>query len=162
MNYYLQSVVPSEMPPSWSTAALQAQAVAARTYAAYEMAHQASGSSYDVCDSTSCQVYKGLAGYTSSGTLVPHENSRHHGGRQPRPAGLGVFYGGAPAFTQFGSSNGGQTVASSLAYQVSQGRPLRQRAVRQLEPVDHLAVDQQDRERVPDHRHPQGAAHRQA
>ena len=122
MNYYLQSVVPSEMPPSWSTAALETQAVAARTYAAYEMAHQASGSLYDVCDSTSCQVYKGLAGYTSSGTLVPYENSATTSAVSAT-SGLGVFYGGAPAFTQFGSSNGGQTVASSLAYQVSKADP---------------------------------------
>ncbi len=68
MDYYLQGVVPSEMPSSWSSTALQVQAVAARTYAAYEMAHQPAGSAFDLCDSTSCQVYKGLAGYTSSGT----------------------------------------------------------------------------------------------
>jgi len=122
MNYYLQSVVPSEMPPSWSPAALETQAVAARTYAAYEMAHRASGSSYDLCDSTACQVYKGLAGYTSSGTLVPHENAASTAA-VTATNGLGVFYGGAPAFTQFGSSNGGQTAASSLAYQVSKVDP---------------------------------------
>ena len=34
MHSYLQSVVPPEMPPCWSTTALQVQAVAARTYAA--------------------------------------------------------------------------------------------------------------------------------
>ena len=123
MDYYLQSVVPSEMPPSWSPAALQVQAVAARTYAAYEIAHQAAGSAYDLCDSTACQVYKGLAGYTSSGTLVPHENSASSTSAVTATTGLGVFYGGAPAFTQFGSSNGGQTVASSLAYQVSKADP---------------------------------------
>ena len=122
MDYYLQSVVPSEMPPSWSAAALQVQAVAARTYAAYEMAHQAAGSAYDLCDSTACQVYKGLAGYTSSGTLVPHENASSTAA-VTATSGLAVFYGGAPAFTQFGSSNGGQTVASSLAYQVSTADP---------------------------------------
>ena len=122
MNYYLQSVVPSEMPPSWSAAALQVQAVSARTYAAYEMAHQASGSAYDLCDSTACQVYKGLAGYTSSGTLVPHEYTASTNA-VTATSGLGVFYGGAPAFTQFSSSNGGQTAASSLAYQVSKADP---------------------------------------
>ena len=122
MNYYLQSVVPSEMPPSWSAAALETQAVAARTYAAYEMAHQASGSLYDLCDSTACQVYKGLAGYTKTGTTVPYENSASTAA-VTATSGLGVYYGGAPAFTQFGSSNGGQTVASSLAYQVSKEDP---------------------------------------
>ena len=86
------------------------------------MAHQASGSAYDLCDSTACQVYKGLAGYTSSGTLVPHENASSTAA-VTATSGLGVFYGGVPAFTQFGSSNGGQTVASSLAYQVSKADP---------------------------------------
>jgi SpoIID/LytB domain protein len=122
MDYYLQSVVPSEMPPSWSPAALQVQAVAARTYAAYEIDHQPAGSAYDLCDSTSCQVYKGLAGYTSGGTLVPHEYAASTAAVSAT-TGLGVFYGGVPAFTQFGSSNGGQTVASSLAYQVSKADP---------------------------------------
>ena len=80
------------------------------------------GSAYDLCDSTACQVYKGLAGYTSSGTLVPHEYTASTAA-VTATTGLGVFYGGAPAFTQFGSSNGGQTVASSLAYQVSKADP---------------------------------------
>ena len=122
MNYYLQSVVPSEMPPSWAAPALQSQAVAARTYAAYEMAHQAAGTPYDLCDSTACQVYKGLAGITSSGTVVPYENSATTAA-VGATSGLGVYYGGAVAFTQFGSSNGGQTVASSLPYQVSKPDP---------------------------------------
>ena len=122
MNYYLQSVVPSEMSPSWPATALQVQAVSARTFAAYQAAHQPLGSAYDVCDSTYCQVYRGLAGYTASGTLVPHEASTSTAAIAAT-SGLGVFYGGAPALTQFGSSNGGQTVASSLAYQVSKADP---------------------------------------
>jgi SpoIID/LytB domain protein len=122
MNYYLQGVVPSEMSASWPATALQVQAVSARTFAAYEAAHQPAGSAFDVCDSTSCQVYRGLAGYTASGTLVPHEYSTSTAA-VTATSGLGVFYGGAPALTQFGSSNGGQTVASSLAYQVSKADP---------------------------------------
>ncbi len=122
MNYYLQSVVPSEMPASWPATALQVQAVAARTYAAYEMAHRPAGSAFDLCDSTSCQVYTGLAGYTAGGALVPHERATSTAA-VTATNGLGVFYGGAPAFTQFTSSNGGQTVASSLAYQVSKADP---------------------------------------
>ena len=122
MNYYLQSVVPSEMPSSWPATALQVQAVSARTFAMYELLHQPTGSAFDVCDSTSCQVYRGLAGYTASGTLVPHEYATSTAAVAATD-GLGVFYGGAPALTQFTSSNGGQTVASSLAYQVSKADP---------------------------------------
>ena len=144
MQYYLQSVVPSEMPPSWSAAALQVQAVAARTFAAYEIAHQPAGTPYDTCDSTACQVYKGLAGYSTSGTLTPFETTATTAAVSAT-SGLGVFYGGALALTQFSSSNGGQTVASSLPYQVSKVDPYDDGPVRQLEPVDHDAVDQQDR-----------------
>ena len=123
LNYYLQSVVPSEMPPSWSANALQTQAVAARTYALYQRAHQPSGSLFDTCDSTSCQVYKGLAGYSSTGGgLTPYENSSSTAA-VAATSGLAVYYGGSPALTEFSSSNGGQTVRSSIPYQVSKADP---------------------------------------
>jgi SpoIID/LytB domain protein len=122
MQYYLQSVVPSEMPASWSAQALGAQAVAARTYAMYQRAHQPSGSLFDTCDSTACQVYSGLAGYTANGTLVPHENAASTKAVADTN-GRGVYYNGAPALTEFSSSNGGYTVASSIPYQVSKADP---------------------------------------
>ena len=46
------------MPAPWSPDAVQAQAVAARTYAAYERAHPLTAH-YQICDTTSCQVYGG-------------------------------------------------------------------------------------------------------
>ena len=59
---YLQGL--SEMPRSWPLAALQAQVVAARTYAIYELTHpRASGRSlgYDICSTDQCQVYRGVS-----------------------------------------------------------------------------------------------------
>ena len=52
-----------EVPPSWPTAALQAQAIAARTYAAHkafagEARWRAVGA--DICATSTCQVYRGL------------------------------------------------------------------------------------------------------
>ena len=38
MDEYVKGVVPREMPTSWETAAVRAQAVAARTYAAFDRA----------------------------------------------------------------------------------------------------------------------------
>ncbi len=61
METYLRGVVPAEMPASWSAEAVKAQAVAARTYAAKLRAGVSSGSIYDLCDTTSCQVYRGVA-----------------------------------------------------------------------------------------------------
>jgi SpoIID/LytB domain protein len=122
LNYYLQSVVPSEMPPSWSRAALEVQAVAARTFALREKSQKGSGALYDTCDSTVCQVYKGLAGYSSTGVVTPYENAATTAA-VTATSGIGLLYGGAPALTQFSSSNGGQTVDSPLSYQVSKADP---------------------------------------
>jgi hypothetical protein len=52
-----------EVPPSWPAAALQAQAIAARTYAAHKVASgdapwRAVGA--DICATPRCQVYRGL------------------------------------------------------------------------------------------------------
>ena len=52
-----------EVPPSWPAAALQAQAIAARTYAAHkalagEARWRAVGA--DICATSTCQVYRGL------------------------------------------------------------------------------------------------------
>lgn len=55
---YLRGVLPREMSPSWPEAALQAQAVAARTYALYHMIKRAT-ESWDVYSTTSSQVYGG-------------------------------------------------------------------------------------------------------
>ncbi|MGQ9676773.1 MAG: SpoIID/LytB domain-containing protein [Chloroflexota bacterium] len=54
---YLRGVVPSEMPPSWHVEALRAQAVAARSYAAYQVAHPKHANA-DVCDWVCCQVWQ--------------------------------------------------------------------------------------------------------
>lgn len=56
---YLLSVVPSEMPPSWHMEALKAQAVAARTYAAYHITNSKTGL-YDLETDTNSQVYSGV------------------------------------------------------------------------------------------------------
>lgn len=58
---YLKGVLPAEMPPSFQSEALKAQAIAARTYSErYRDRHADSG--YDICDSDHCQVYLGSAG----------------------------------------------------------------------------------------------------
>lgn len=92
---YLRGVVAREMPASWAAAALQSQAVAARTYAASERADHAS-SYYDLCDTTACQVYGGLA----------DEDSRTNAGIADT-SGRALAYAGKYAFAQFSSSNGG-------------------------------------------------------
>ena len=108
---YVQGVVPREMPSSWRPAALRAQAVAARTYAAYEV-----GNSYDprfnLCDSTSCQVYGGRSAEVASTNRATAAT-----------AGQVRTYDGQPAFTQFSASNGGWLAAGGHPYLVAKRDP---------------------------------------
>jgi len=107
IDNYVKGVIPREMPASWSPAAVQAQAIAARTYASYEMQHPLTAS-YQICDTTSCQVY---GGYTA-------EDTRSNAAVDAT-AGQVLTYDGEPAFTQFSSSNGGWSAAGSVPYLVA-------------------------------------------
>lgn len=61
LEHYLASVVPAEMKMSWPEAALQAQAVAARTYALWRMEQVAKGNrTWDLTSGADSQVYAGL------------------------------------------------------------------------------------------------------
>lgn len=111
LDRYLQGVVPQEMPPLWEPEAVQAQAVAARTYAAYERAHPIAAH-YQICDTTSCQVYGG-AGAEHPAATAAIRASR----------GEVLLYDAAPAFTQFSASSGGWTSAGSAPYLVAKQDP---------------------------------------
>jgi SpoIID/LytB domain protein len=113
---YLRSVVPSEMPAGWSAAALQAQAVAARTYALYDRAHEPAGSAYDTCDSTSCQVFSGAAEYTLGGSLLRSFEATSSDTAVTATRGQVRLYSSALAFTQFSASNGGWTADGGQPY----------------------------------------------
>jgi len=103
MDYYLRGVVPKEAITSWRPAALQAQAVAARTYAARKRA-QSTGD-FDLCDTVACQVYGGYAAEVAStnDAIVATSN-------------LIRTYGGSPILAEFSSSNGGYTAPGGTAY----------------------------------------------
>jgi SpoIID/LytB domain protein len=104
LESYVKGVVPLEMPATWSPEAVRSQAVAARTYAAYERAHPRT-SAYQICDTTSCQVYGGVdAEHPASNRAVD------------ATAGTILTSKGEPAFTQFGSSSGGWTAVGSEPY----------------------------------------------
>ncbi|HPU12824.1 MAG TPA: SpoIID/LytB domain-containing protein [Aeromicrobium sp.] len=99
---YLRGVVPREMPATWSIEALKAQSVAARTYASRYLG---STKHFDICDTTSCQVYGGFAAEaTKSNQAVDGTKGKI------------LTHGGKPAFTQFSSSSGGYTNKGSFAY----------------------------------------------
>ena len=92
--------------------------------------------SYDLCDTTQCQVYGGRRLY-SGGTVTDLQPASvlHAVAQTPRQIRT---YAGAPIFAQFSASNGGWTVADErFAYLPAQGRPVRpdQQPVRDLDGI---------------------------
>jgi stage II sporulation protein D len=102
LEEYLYSVVPHEMSPSWPAAALQAQAVCARTYV---LARSNPRRPYDVVPSELDQVYAGMAAESPSGRAAVDAS-----------AGSVLRYGAAFAQMMYSSCCGGHTEASSDAW----------------------------------------------
>jgi stage II sporulation protein D len=95
LDDYVRGVVAAEVPASWPTAALEAQAVAARTYA---ITDSVQGDGYQLYDDTRSQMYGGVRAETPT-TDAAVDATR----------GQIVTYRGAPATTYFFSSSGGHT-----------------------------------------------------
>ena len=109
LDGYVKGVVPDEIPALWSPEAVQAQAVAARTYA---LSKRVGTGHYDLCDTTACQVYGGLDNEHPASNRAVVATRRQV-----------LQHNGKPAFTEFSSSNGGWTVASTIPYQVAKKDP---------------------------------------
>ena len=102
LDDYTAGVVPSEMPTSWQAQAVNAQAVAARSYGRYAVENEPK-KYYDICDTTQCQVYNGRTQYDRAGRTV---------GNDYQPAAVATAnrvlrYQGKTVFAQFSASNGG-------------------------------------------------------
>lgn len=65
LDSYLQGVLAKELYPSWDPAAYRAQAIAARTFALFEMMASGRGKDWDVNNDESSQMYGGIAGETA-------------------------------------------------------------------------------------------------
>lgn len=111
LDNYVRGVVPAEMPASWPAEAVQSQAIAARTYALFERQYNLKRH-YQICDTTACQVYKGVAGEHPDANQAVKATARQY-----------LTYDGKPAFTQFSASSGGWTSAGSQPYLVSKRDP---------------------------------------
>jgi SpoIID/LytB domain protein len=102
LETYVRGVVGAEMPSSWPLAALEAQAVASRTYA---LTDHAGGSRFDVYADTRSQVYLGAKAHTAETNAAVAAT-----------AGQIVTYGGRPAITYFFASSGGITESVQNAF----------------------------------------------
>ena len=97
-----------EVPPSWPAAALQAQAIAARTYAAHkalagEARWRAVGA--DICATSTCQVYRGLDA---------ERRAQGHGWLPAveATAGRALLEGGRPIMASYSSTANGPRAMS--------------------------------------------------
>jgi SpoIID/LytB domain protein len=130
MEQYLRGVVPGEAPPSWGAQgsagaqgrpqgfqALEAQAVAARSYAAAQEAApspQGGTGAYgyaDICDTTACQVYGGLRA----------ENATTDAAVSATAGQVRMDGSGAVASTEYSSSTGGWTAGGPFPAVVDDG-----------------------------------------
>jgi len=98
LEQYLKGVVPSEMPSKWPPAALEAQAVAARSYA---LANLTKGRPYDLYGDARSQVYGGIPAESDAATAAVDATK-----------GKVVLYNGNVANTLFFSTSGGRTVSA--------------------------------------------------
>jgi stage II sporulation protein D len=102
LDTYLRGVVPSESPSHWPLAALEAQAVAARSYAISELRPNAF---YDLVPTTSDQVYGGVAAEKPSSDKAVYAT-----------LGQVLTWDGQVARTYYSSSSGGRTEAVQDAW----------------------------------------------
>jgi stage II sporulation protein D len=102
LDTYLRGVVPSESPSHWPLAALEAQAVAARSYAVYELRP---ASWYDLLPTTADQVYGGVRAERPRSDHAVYAT-----------LGQVLMWGGHVARTYYSSSSGGRTEAVQDAW----------------------------------------------
>ncbi len=110
---YLRGVVPNESPASWPAPALEAQAVAARSYAmAGDTRHQPWA---DTCETTRCQVFWGRFHQKSGGSIAATTDPRTDAAIAATAGVVRVNPSGRVARTEFSSSTGGHTAGGTFA-----------------------------------------------
>jgi stage II sporulation protein D len=122
LETYVRGVVSAEVSSGWPLAALEAQAVASRTYA---LTAHAGGSKFDVYADTRSQVYRGVAAQTPQTDAAVAAT-----------AGQIVTYAGHPAITYFFASSGGRTENVENAFPGSEPQPWLRGVVDQYERGD--------------------------
>ncbi|MDR1736559.1 MAG: SpoIID/LytB domain-containing protein [Oscillospiraceae bacterium] len=95
MQDYVKGVVPYEVNPNWPIEALKAQAVTARSYAVRSMGKHAS-QGFDLCNTTHCQVYRGMGGAGPNSDRAVDETYGQY-----------LTYNGEICQTYYSASNGG-------------------------------------------------------
>lgn len=107
---YLEGI--AEVPPTWPREALEAQAIAARSYALSTTGWSgAQGETLDtpICATTSCQVYRGIP--------VPFDPAiRRWYAAVRSTSGQVLLFGGRPADTVYFSTSNGRTYGNDVVF----------------------------------------------
>ena len=105
VDQYVYGILKREISPEWPLEALKAQAVAARTYALYNMGkHKDEG--FDLCATSDCQVYGGQEAEDPRVTKAVDDTR-----------GLVMTYGDKIIAAQFHASSGGYTENSENVWE---------------------------------------------
>ena len=107
---YVAAVVASEVPRDWPDAALEAQAVAARTFAVAQKIAQGPAARAHLGASVLDQVYAGAAHPESGALRAAHAT-----------AGEVLTYGAAPIAAYFSASCGGRSETAEAAFNLAPG-----------------------------------------
>ncbi len=112
LERYVRGVVAAEMPASWPLPALEAQAIASRTYA---LADDQGGSRFDVYADTRSQVYESPP--------TPAAETAASNAAVAATAGQIVLFQGKPAITYYFASSGGMTEDNENSFLGSMPQP---------------------------------------
>jgi stage II sporulation protein D len=100
----------AEMPASWHEEALQAQAIAARTYA-WRSIERGTFEGFDICATTACQVFRGAELVADGGVGLRWAEA------VAATAGQALLDGdGEPILARYFSTSGGRTFANEEAF----------------------------------------------
>ncbi len=120
LETYVSGVLAREIIPSWPTATLRAFAIAARSVAMQFIGR--GGATYDICDTTQCQVFSGPTAYSSSGAATSMWYASTSTAATDTSGQL-LTYQGAAATTQYSASNGGWSTDGGLPYLPARADP---------------------------------------
>ncbi len=133
---YLRGI--AEVPASWPTAALQAQAIAARSYALASTGWRGQPGETlrsPICATTSCQVFHGLP-------VTPNPDIQRWYRAVRSTAGDMLIYRGRPADTLYSSTSNGRTYGNDVIFHTAPLpylRPVVERDDR-VSPASHWTV----------------------
>ncbi|MGH2789528.1 MAG: SpoIID/LytB domain-containing protein [Actinomycetota bacterium] len=96
----------AEVPPDWPAQTLEAQAIAARTYALNTLARPPAGAAatygFDICASVECQVFSGAE-------VLQQPDGHRWAEAVSATAGQAILYQGEPILARYHSVSGGRT-----------------------------------------------------